>query len=362
MYVVRLPAAAAGEILGRQGKMKDFDGKQDQDRRDREPEELKQDQDRRDQEPEELYPDRDLEGGEDDWEDELEPSSGWLRVLFIMGLTLLIVVLSAGIWYITHPGGKNEEHTISNDGTQDSESAPEPSSEDSADPSGEPGEVPTEEPSSELPMEEEPGENPDSEEDAGKESDNQVQPDSDTGAHQETPGDVSMTFTENNTEVTPKDVVNLRSVPDTTDAGNIVAQAVNGEILLRSGINYDTGWSRIDYKGQTVYAVSQYLTTDLNYQAPAVSSDPNRVKTGDGRTIIFVNCDDWISPKEYVNLRKEPSTTEGDATVSCQLNYGEKAHRTGYSPDSGWSRVEYNGEILYVVTSLIYEVTEETTD
>lgn len=338
--------------------MKDLDGKRDQ--------EQNQAQDQENQEPEELDLDRE-EAGEDDWEDGQAPSSGWLRVLFIMGLILLIVVISAGIWYITHPAGQNEnEHVISGDGTQNSESIPESPSDDFQQPPSEPGESPTEDPSAGQPTAEDPGENfnpeEDAEKDAEKESDTQVLPDSDAEASQETSGGVSMSFTETKTEVMPKDVVNLRTAPDTTDEGNIAAQAVNGEILLRTGINYDTGWSRIDYNGQTVYAVTQYLTTDLNYQVPVVPSDPNRVKTGDGRTIIFVNCDDWISPKEYVNLRTEPSTAEGDATVSCQLNYGEKAHRTGYSPDSGWSRVEYNGEILYVVTSLIYEVTEETTE
>ncbi len=334
--------------------MKDLDGKRDQ--------EQNQAQDQENQEPEELDLDRE-EAGEDDWEDGQAPSSGWLRVLFIMGLILLIVVLSAGIWYITHPAGQNEnEHVISGDGTQNSESIPESPSDDFQQPPSEPGESSTEDPSAGQPTAEDPGDNFNPEEDAEKESDTQVLPDSDAEASQETSGGVSMSFTETKTEVMPKDVVNLRTAPDTTDEGNIAAQAVNGEILLRTGINYDTGWSRIDYNGQTVYAVTQYLTTDLNYQVPVVPSDPNRVKTGDGRTIIFVNCDDWISPKEYVNLRTEPSTAEGDATVSCQLNYGEKAHRTGYSPDSGWSRVEYNGEILYVVTSLIYEVTEETTE
>ena len=57
-----------------------------------------------------------------------------------------------------------------------------------------------------------------------------------------------------------------------------------------------------------------------------------------------------------MNLRLEPSTDGGDGTVHCQLNYGEKAHRTGYSVDSGWSRVEYDGKVLYVVTSLMYAV------
>ena len=171
-------------------------------------------------------------------------------------------------------------------------------------------------------------------------------------------GNQTMSFTDVQETVTAKDVINLRSLPSTADAENIVTQAQNGEVLSRTGINNDTGWSRIDYDGQTLYAVSQYLTTDLTYKTPVQAANPNRVSTKDGRIILFTDCDDNISPKEYVNLRLEPSTTEGNSTVHCQLNYGEVAHRTGYSPDSGWSRVEYDGKVLYVVTSMIYVVTE----
>lgn len=167
-----------------------------------------------------------------------------------------------------------------------------------------------------------------------------------------------MGFEEMSDSITPKDVINLRANPSTADDSNIVTQAKNGEVLSRIGINYDTGWSKIEYEGQILYAVSQYLSEDLSYKTPVTVSDPNRVSTIDGRVIVFVDCDDWISPKEYVNLRVEPSTTEGNATISCQLNYGEKVHRTGYSADSGWSRVEYNGQVLYVVSSYMYVVTE----
>ena len=168
-------------------------------------------------------------------------------------------------------------------------------------------------------------------------------------------GNASMTFADRKESVTPKDVVNLRSVPATADEKTIVVQIQNGEVLTRTGINTDTGWSRISYGDQTLYAVTQYLTTDLDYKTPVQASNPNRVGTISGRIILFSDCDDWITPKEYVNLRTEPSTTEGDSTVSCQLKSGEKAHRTGYSTDSGWSRVEYNGQVLYVVTSLMNE-------
>ena len=172
-------------------------------------------------------------------------------------------------------------------------------------------------------------------------------------------GNASMSFQEVSDSVTAKDVTNLRSVPSTEDAENVVGQLKNGESLARTGVNSDTGWSRLSLNGETVYAVTQFLTTDLSYKTPVTPSNPNRVSTLDGRGIIFTDCNDNVTPKEYVNLRTEPSTSEGQSTVKCQVNNGESMHRTGYSSDSGWSRVEYNGEVLYVVTSLVQGVTGE---
>lgn len=173
-------------------------------------------------------------------------------------------------------------------------------------------------------------------------------------------GNESMEFTEVSDTVTAKDVTNLRSVPSTLDAENVVSQLLNGETLGRTGVNDATGWSRLDYNGQTVYAVTGYLTTDLTYKPPVAATNPNRITTQDGRVIIFTNCDDDITPKEYVNLREEPSTSQGETTVRCQISNGTVVHRTGYSPDSGWSRVEYNGEILYVVSSMVYNTDAAT--
>ena len=181
-----------------------------------------------------------------------------------------------------------------------------------------------------------------------------------TNVQEPVSGNESMEFVEISDTVTAKDVTNLRSVPSTLEEGNIVSQLMNGEVISRTGINEAYGWSRLDYNGQTVYAVSNYLTTDLNYKPPVTPSNPNRVSTKDGRVIIFTDYSDNVTPKEYVNLRTEPSTSEGESTVRCQIKNGDVVHRTGYSPDSGWSRVEYNGEILYVVSSMIY--TTDATD
>lgn len=289
---------------------------------------------------------------EDDWED-LPPLKPWTKVLIFLGLAALSAIICAVLWHFTHP----DKPVAGEDGSQ--VSGTEPGIEAGQEPAAtqapvlEPTQAPTPEPTQAPTLEpvQTPAPTPEATEAPAQSPTPPAEPEKEPVA-----GDEGMEFTAVQESVTPKDIVNLRSVPTTADAENIVAQASNGETLARSGINQNTGWSRIDYNGQVVYAVSQYLTTDLDYRTPVQPADPNRVGTISGRIILFKDCDDWISPKEYVNLRTEPSTTEGNSTVSCQLNYGERAHRTGYSTDSGWSRVEYNGQVLYVVTSLIYEV------
>ena len=288
---------------------------------------------------------------EDDWMDEPEPMQPWKMTLVFAGLVVLAAVIVGGLWIFAHrDSGLSSDNTeseppvvttnipenstnLQEESAQQEEQLPEAAGTDlnaSATPEEEQTPIPTQNP---------------------------VEEQNDPPAVQEPQdGDSSMRFDVVQDSVTPKDVVNLRSVPSTVDADTIVTQANNGEVLSRIGINGNTGWSQIDYDGQTLYAVTQYLTTDLSYKTPVTPSNPNRVSTISGRIIIFNDCDDQITPKEYVNLRTEPSTTEGDATVSCQVNNGDSIHRTGISPDSGWSRVEYNGQVLYVVTSLMQAV------
>ncbi|MGN1147021.1 MAG: SH3 domain-containing protein [Lachnospiraceae bacterium] len=195
---------------------------------------------------------------------------------------------------------------------------------------------------------------------------------------------VAMTFQDVDEIVTAKELTNLRSEPSTARDDTVVAKLKNGQTVRRTGINEDTGWSRLEYEGQTLYAANSLLTTDLtgngtetdiptgaDAQAGAdtqtgtgvqpaaggsVVVNGDTVTTISGRTITFTPCDDTISPKMEVNLRGEPSTDQGNDTIHYRMMYGETAHRTGYDEASGWSRVEYNGEVLYVVTSYIYVV------
>lgn len=62
-------------------------------------------------------------------------------------------------------------------------------------------------------------------------------------------------------QVTAKMEVNLRSIPSVEDPDCVVvAKLKNGEIVTRTGINRDVGWSRVVYNGQTLYCISNYLT------------------------------------------------------------------------------------------------------
>lgn len=290
------------------------------------------------------------------------------KALVFLGLVVAAAIICAILWNVTHHN-RGEGGIDNSTGEQTVESAPEENPKSSAGAISE--ESPESGPETASGESREPGPGMVSGEDPepGPETASEESPESDPEAgsepvepsigEPEASASGTMAFTECQDTVTPKDVINLRSVPSTVQADNIVTQATNGQVLTRTGINDDTGWSRLEYNGQILYAVSRFLTTDLAYQPPAAVSDPNSVITMDGRTITFTDCDDNISPKEYVNLRLEPSTSEGDATVHCRLNYGEIVHRTGISENFGWSRVEYNGYVLYVVTSYMYVVEEQ---
>ena len=106
-------------------------------------------------------------------------------------------------------------------------------------------------------------------------------------------------------------------------------------------------------KGQVYYAVSSLLTTDLTV-AP---SDSEEEDSGEIKT-QFTEVNEKVTAKEVVNLRNIPSTTSEDSIVVAQLTKGEVIVRTGVNTDVGWSRVEYNGQVLYCVSSYL-EVVEE---
>lgn len=72
--------------------------------------------------------------------------------------------------------------------------------------------------------------------------------------------------------------------------------------------------------------------------------------------MTFDAVDEYVTAKDVTNLRSEPSTEQAELTVVTQLSNGQNAHRTGINPDTGWSRLEYNGQIVYAVSQYLTTV------
>ncbi len=160
-----------------------------------------------------------------------------------------------------------------------------------------------------------------------------------------------MSFTAADEEVTAKDSTNLRNIPSQGEDSTVVYTLKNGETVKRTGTS-DSGWSRLIYNDQTVYAVSSYLTTDLGYQAPKTEIQEG-ADSGDGLKTKFAERNEQVTAKIEVNLRALPSVTNPDAVVVAVLHNGEYATRTGVNEEYGWSRLSYNGQTVYAISSYL---------
>lgn len=152
--------------------------------------------------------------------------------------------------------------------------------------------------------------------------------------------EVGIIFTEVNETVTAKQETNLRSEPSTLNDASIVGKLVHGDTAIRTGIGHN-GWSRVIYNGQTLYAVTSYLTTDMEdtgQQAPPQGP-------------VYTPVSEQVTAKMETNLRTEPSTASSDTVVGL-LHNGEVLTRTAVG-DNGWSQLDYNGQTVYAVSSYL---------
>ncbi len=153
-------------------------------------------------------------------------------------------------------------------------------------------------------------------------------------------------YTSVNEKVTAKEVVNLRDAAGTS--ANIVGTLKNGEIITRIAVGKN-GWSKLSYNGKTVFAVSSYLTTDLSYK-PTVSEPETSQPQSDGFTAV----NEQVTAKSETNLRTVPSSKDS-STVVHTLKNGEYVKRIGINKASGWSKLEFNGQIVYAISSYLTE-------
>ena len=193
--------------------------------------------------------------------------------------------------------------------------------------------------------------------------------------------EVGMNFTEVDERVTAKDATNLRNLP-TTEGSTVVHQLQNGETAQRTGIG-SNGWDRVIYNGQRLYAVHSFLTMDLSATGQSESaqadggngSQQGASGTGENVTdaqtsqaggLTFRAVNEAVTARDKVNLRDQPSTETGK--IVGTLSYGEAVVRTGISgsSDTGWSRLEVNGQVVYassrlLATSMDYKEKEKPT-
>lgn len=193
--------------------------------------------------------------------------------------------------------------------------------------------------------------------------------------------EVGMNFTEVDETVTAKDATNLRNLP-TTEGSTIVHQLKNGETAQRTGIG-SNGWDRVIYNGQRLYAVHSFLTTDLSAKGQSASAQTDGgngsqqgasgtgenaadAQTSQAGGLTFRAVNEAVTARDKVNLRNQPSTETGK--IVGTLSYGEAVVRTGISgsSDTGWSRLEVNGQVVYassrlLATSMDYKEKEKPT-
>ncbi len=175
-----------------------------------------------------------------------------------------------------------------------------------------------------------------------------IEPAKDSAAPEEVGPDVEalLNFTQTDEQVTAKVETNLRSIPSQDEDSEVLYTLKNGEVARRVAVS-DSGWSKVVFEGNTYYAVSSYLTTDLD-------SDPagGGGTDDDGIQTQFTAVYQLVTAKDVVNLRTLPSVEREDVEILTQLKNGDVAVCVGVS-DNGWSKLLYNGETCYAVTSYL---------
>ena len=158
--------------------------------------------------------------------------------------------------------------------------------------------------------------------------------------------------------VTAKQRVNLRKLPSVEHEDAVILDELeNGEIATCVGVS-DNGWSKLLYKGITCYAVTSYLTevTDASAVPDEGSLETKPTENIQQQIDIqtqFEFVEDKVTAKKAVNLRSLPSTEDPRCVIVAQLDNGVVIRRTGINRDLGWSRVDYNGQPLYCITSYL---------
>ncbi len=145
--------------------------------------------------------------------------------------------------------------------------------------------------------------------------------------------------------VTAKEYVNVRSSMDSTDDSNIMGQLTSSDVVTRISVG-GNGWSKIEFNGGEGYVITSLITTEVSTE-PEVPAEAD-----DSFETEFETVSEVVTAKEMTNLRNMPSVTDEASEVIAVLYNGDTATRTGIS-DEGFSRVEYQGQVLYCISSYL---------
>ncbi len=156
-------------------------------------------------------------------------------------------------------------------------------------------------------------------------------------------------FRETDEMVTAKEETNLRSIPSLGEDAQILYTLKNGEQAQCIAV-CDSGWSKLLFNGNVYYARTNYLTSDMDYTAiPEYEEEAE----DDGVETRFVAVNEKVTAKIEVNLRTLPSVEHPDCKIVTLLKNGTVLVRTGINDELGWSRLEYEGQTVYCVSSML---------
>lgn len=97
--------------------------------------------------------------------------------------------------------------------------------------------------------------------------------------------------------------------------------------------------------------MTNYLTTEAPQITP---SEPESSATSVTEyNMTFTLCSVNVTAKEEVNLRNMP-TTDGSSVIHTLKN-GEYITKTGVCSQSGWARLDYNGQTVYCIDSFLMQ-------
>ena len=81
--------------------------------------------------------------------------------------------------------------------------------------------------------------------------------------------------------------------------------------------------------------------------------------TSNDMGLTFTEVEDVVTAVDVTNLRSEPSTAQGANTVVAKLRNGTTAVRIGREDTTGWSKLVYDGKIVYASTNYLIVVEED---